>query len=393
MSSLGYDNSREINGIVTPILPISTIIEHKEGLVFGSADIRGPIGDAIVKEDIVLAEQRYKYLSEKLDILLELNPVDIVKIYDGKVGFRNIPKNSLVKDGNLNKTYNVFLFSLYKKYKARCIPVTGASFIDKDDKLVQDCLSKNAHKDQRYYYESYHIKKSDQVFKELKVHLGEDFNEDIFNEWVSNTLDVVGHASNICASLDYHLPKIEVPDHIKAKTDDYNMQTYYVMMERIHKHGRWVNDPIYVDRFKKELDVIMKNEVMNFIPYFLVYEDVSQFSRDAGFLQSIGRGSAGGCLISYYLQIIHVDPVKHELPFERFLSHARIRAGSWPDIDMDISRTARPHVMKYLKNKYGLGFAQISTFSTMKTKNAIKDAMMAIYGRNRKDFELSLIHI
>ena len=127
---------------------------------------------------------------------------------------------------------------------------------------------------------------------------------------------------------------------------------------------------------------------MNFLPYFLIYEDVSTFSREAGFLQSIGRGSAGGCLLSYYLKIIHVDPVAKKLPFERFLSHARINAGSWPDIDMDISRTARPVVMKYLQNKYNLGFAQISTFSTMKTKNAIKDAMAAIYQRNRNDFEI-----
>jgi DNA polymerase-3 subunit alpha len=391
IASLGYDNSKEINGLVTPILPLSVIEQHKDGIVFGSADISGPIGKSIAAGDTDLAEKRYLELKTKLDLVLEFNPVDITRIYDGKVGFRSIPKNSLVKDGNLNKTYNQFLFELYRKYKGRCIPVTGACFIDPEDKLVQDCLSKNAHKNQSYYHESYHIKKTKQVFQELKIHLGNDLTEDIFKEWVDNTLDITLHAGEVNISLDYHLPKVSIPSHILAKTDDYNMQTYYVMMERINKHGRWVNDPVYIERFKRELDVIMKNEVMNFIPYFLVYEDVSQFSRDVGFLQSIGRGSAGGCLISYYLQIIHVDPVKSDLPFERFLSHARIRAGSWPDIDMDISRTARPHVMKYLKDKYGLGFAQISTFSTMKTKNAIKDAMMAIYGRNRKDFEIEAL--
>jgi DNA polymerase-3 subunit alpha len=391
LASLGFDNARDVNGISTPVVSLDTIVEYREGLVFGAADLRGPLGHAIAAGDKDLAEKRYIDLKDKLDITLELNPIDITKIYDGKVGFRSIPKNPLVLEGNLSKAYNQFLLYLYKKYKARCIPVTGACFIDQEDKLVQDCLSKNAHKNQAYYYESYHIKKTEQVYRELSVHLGDELSEDIFREWVGHTLDITRLASEVNISLDYHLPQIEVPDHIKAKTDDYNMQTYYVMMERINKHGRWVNDPIYIQRFKKELDVIMRNEVMNFIPYFLVYEDVSQFSRDVGFLQSIGRGSAGGCLISYYLQIIHVDPVKSDLPFERFLSHARIRAGSWPDIDMDISRTARPRVMKYLKDKYGLGFAQISTFSTMKTKNAIKDAMMAIYGRNRKDFEIEAV--
>jgi DNA polymerase-3 subunit alpha len=391
LASTGYDNSKEINGIVTPVLKLSAIIAKKQGLEFGSADLKGPIGQAIVSGNRELAESRFLDLKSKLNITLEFNPVDIVKVYDGKVGFRSVPKNTLITEGNLNKAYNEFLFEMYLTHGSRAIPVTGACFIDPEDKLVQDCLSKNAHKDQTYYYESYHVKKADQVFKELKVHLGEKLTEEIFNSWVLKTLDIVDKAKQIDVSFDYHLPEVTIPDNIKKKTDNYDMQTYYVMMERIHKHGRWVNDPIYIERFKKELDVIMKNETMNFIPYFLVYEDVSQFSRDAGFLQSIGRGSAGGCLISYYLQIIHVDPVKSDLPFERFLSHARIRAGSWPDIDMDISRTARPHVMKYLKDRYNLGFAQISTFSTMKTKNAIKDAMMAVYGRNRKDFEIEAI--
>lgn len=391
LASTGYDNSKEINGIVTPVLKLSAIIAKKQGLEFGSADLKGPIGQAIVSGNRELAESRFLDLKSRLDITLEFNPVDIVKVYDGKVGFRSVPKNTLITEGNLNKAYNEFLFEMYLTHGSRAIPVTGACFIDPEDKLVQDCLSKNAHKDQTYYYESYHVKKADQVFKELKVHLGEKLTEEIFNSWVLKTLDIVDKAKQIDVSFDYHLPEVIIPDNIKKKTDNYDMQTYYVMMERIHKHGRWVNDPIYIERFKKELDVIMKNETMNFIPYFLVYEDVSQFSRDAGFLQSIGRGSAGGCLISYYLQIIHVDPVKSDLPFERFLSHARIRAGSWPDIDMDISRTARPHVMKYLKDRYNLGFAQISTFSTMKTKNAIKDAMMAVYGRNRKDFEIEAI--
>ena len=393
LSSMGYDTSKEINGILTPILTLDQVKENKEGLVFGAADINGAIGQQVTIGDVAAAETAFLTLNNELDLRLEFNPVDITRVYDSKVGLRNINANDLVKDGNLNKAYNNFLFSMYMKHGANCIPVSGASFIDPADKLLQDCLSKNAHADNMHYSEneSYHMKKTDQVFKELKVHLGDDLTESIFNDWVENTLEIVEKAKSVEVNHDYHLPEIEVADYIKTKTDDYNMQTYYVMMEKIKQHGRWKDDPVYIERFKRELDVIMKNEAMNFIPYFLVYEDIAKFSRDAGCLQSIGRGSAGGCLISYYLKIIHVDPIAADLPFERFLSHARIAAGSWPDIDMDISRTARPLVMKYLKDKYKLGFAQISTLSTMKTKNAIKDAMMAVYGRNRKDFEIDML--
>jgi DNA polymerase-3 subunit alpha len=392
LSSLGFDNSDKINGINTPFINLQELIDHQDGLVIGAAGINGPIGHFIKDADREGAINKWKELSSKLnEFTLEFNPIDITRIHDGKIGFRSIKKNDLVKDGNLNKAYNNVLFDIFWDIGADCVPVSGAYFIDPEDKIVQDCLSKNAHADSKYFHESYHAKDTNTIFRELKVHLGERLTEEIFNRWVEKTIDIANRAKNINISFDYHLPRINIPKAIKDKTEDYDMQTYYYMMQKIKEHGRWNDDPVYVERFKKELDVIMKNDAMNFIPYFLVYEDVSTFCRSEGFLQSIGRGSAGGCLISYYLQIIHVDPVVADLPFERFLSHARINAGSWPDIDMDISKRARPRVMSYLKEKYGSGFAQISTFSTMKTKNAIKDAMMAIYGRNRNDFEIDAV--
>lgn len=389
LSSLGYDSAKTINGINTPILTIDQVKEHKNGLIFGTAGIEGSIGQAIQKGDKALAEERYLDLVSDLgDVYLEFNPVDIVQVYDSKIGFRSIKNNDLIKDGNLNKSLNIFLAELVDKHNAKAIPSTGACFLDTSDKIVQDCLSKNAHTDGKFFEEEYVIKKSEQVYKELKVHLGDWLTEDKFISWVDNTIEITNKAKSVKIEFDFHLPEINIPQEIKEKTDDYDMQTYYYMMQLIKKHGRWNDSPEYKERFKQELDVIMKNKTMNFIPYFLVYEDVSTFSRNAGFLQSLGRGSAGGSLISYYLKIIHVDPIAAELPFERFLSHARIAAGSWPDIDMDIARTARPAVMQYLQDKYKLGFAQICTFSTMKTKNAIKDAMAAIYQRNRNDFEI-----
>jgi DNA polymerase-3 subunit alpha len=392
LASIGYDSSEEINGINTPMLTIDQVKQHKDGLVFGTADVKGAIGQAIQAGDKVLAEQRYQELIKELgEVYVEFNPIDICQIWDTKIGFRNIKTNDLIPDGNLNKAYNRFLMELVDKFNAKCIPVSGACFIETEDKVVQDCLSKNAHVDGRHFQEEYIIKNTEQIFKELKVHLGDWLTEEKYLMWIYNTLSIVDRAKNIKVEFDHHLPKIEIPEDIIAKTDDYNKQLYLYTMKLIHSHGRRIKTKEYTDRLQRELDVIMNNKAMNFLPYFLVYEDVSTFSRQAGFLQSIGRGSAGGCLLSYYLKIIHVDPVKTNLPFERFLSHARINAGSWPDIDMDISRTARPVVMKYLQNKYKLGFAQISTLSTMKTKNAIKDAMAAIYQRNRNDFEIKML--
>lgn len=258
--------------------------------------------------------------------------------------------------------------------------------------VVSNCLLKNGNSNGWYFHESYHQLLAGEMFKKLQVHLGSEWmTEERFSEWIDNTYIVLDKSKSIDIKFEYHLPKIEIPEYLKVKTPDYNTQTYYYMMDLIKKHGRWNNDPVYVQRFKTELDVIMKNEKLNFIPYFLVYEDIGSYARSQGILQGLARGSAGGSLISFYLKIIHIDPIKANLPFERFLSHARIRAGSFPDIDADIGDRARGLIMKYLQDKYKLGFAQIATFQKMKTKNAIKDAMYALYGKKANDPEVMAI--
>lgn len=393
LASLGYHDTVDYHGHNIPVVSVEDIAKYKNGIKFGTACLRSGIARAVAKGDFEKAERVLNSYIHHFgdDLYLEFNPINVNYKFTPKIGFQPNTRNDVVKDGNVQKAYNRFLARMADKYALKCIPVSGAMFIEEDDKIIQDCVSKNSYKTGKYYRESYHAKTVDTLFAELKQHLGKWLTEDKFESWISNTHEILEQAKNIDIKFDYHLPKIDIPEHIREKTDDYDMQTYYYMMEKIQEHGRWKNDPVYVERFKKELDVIMKNDTLNFIPYFLVYEDLGTFAREKGILQNIARGSAGGSLLSYYLKIIHVDPIEADLPFERFLSHARIRAGSFPDIDMDIGDTARPHVMAYLKEKYNLGFAQISTFSTMKTKNAIKDVMYALYGKNRNDPEVKAV--
>ena len=393
LTSLGWDSFITHDKKDIPIITFQQILDHREGLKFGTADIEGYVGKAIIEGKAEIAELRYKQLIQSFgnDLYIEFNPIDITHYYDKKIGFKPVSSNAIITDNNSQKAYNNFLFSMLQ-YGGKPIPVSGACFIDHDDKILQDCICKNNNKDGKFFQESYHAKTANTLYKELKVHLHDkDFDICVFKEWIQNTMEFHKSATDISVSFKYHLAEIEIPEHIKTQTSSYDEQLYLYTLERIKKHGRWNNSDKYRERFLKELDVIAKNKAMNFLPYFLMYDDFGEFARNQGFLQNIARGSAGGSLLSYYLKIIHVDPVDKDIPFERFLSHARINAGSWPDIDMDISKSARPHLMRYMKQKYGSGFAQVATFSTMKTKNAIKDTMKALYGRNRKDFEVEAV--
>lgn len=386
LSSLGWENRTTISGVEFPTLKdIELIKKYSSGIVFGLPGVNGPVTSFLESRQYLEAEQVVSFLSSNLDIRLELAAVDIYKKYDGDIGFCSYN----VEEGNIQKAINKFYWDMAKKYKLQCVPVVDAHFINPEDKIVVDCLSKNSFDDNRYFFETRNQITSNRMFAILENHIGIKPNE--YLSLVMNTHEIMNKAANISIKHDYHLPKINIPEYIKAKTSDYNEQTYYYTMQLIKKHGRWNDSPEYIERFKKEIDVIMKNSTLNFLPYFLVYEDVCHFARSCGFMQGIARGSAGGSLLSFYLKIIHIDPVATNLPFERFLSHARIRAGSFPDIDLDIADKARPLVMQYLKDTYGLGFAQIATFSTMKTKNAIKDAMWALYGRHRKDPEVAAV--
>jgi len=392
LSSLAYNDIVTFFGSVKPRVTYDMIQQYSEGLCFGTGCIASPMGKAIMAGNHQLAEEWYiKYINMFGDKLyVEFHPTDLTHDFDRKTGgFTPIQPNECSCDGNMQKAYNEFLFAMAEKHGGKPVPATDAHFILPEDKILQDVVLKAGNTNGWFFHQSYHQKKAAEIYHCLRTHLGDSLTVEKFTHWIENTFEVMDGAKTIETSFNYHLPKLDIPKDILAKTDDYNKQSLFLLMAKIKEHGRWLDDPIYIERFKKELDVILRNETLNFIPYFLMYEDICTYGRSQGIFQNIARGSAGGSLISYYLKIIHIDPIINKLPFERFLSHARIRAGSFPDIDLDLSN--RSEVLDYLRQKYGNGFAQIATFQKMKTKNAIKDAMWCLYGKNRNDPEVVAI--
>src|SRR4051794_16217994 len=101
-------------------------------------------------------------------------------------------------------------------------------------------------------------------------------------------------------------------------------------------HDRYGADPpaAALDRLEHELGII---ERMGFASYFLIVWDFVRFAREAG-IPNWARGSACGALVSYLLYLSHVDPLKYDLLFERFLDPSRSEA---PDIDIDLCKDRR----------------------------------------------------
>ena len=136
---------------------------------------------------------------------------------------------------------------------------------------------------------------------------------------------------------------------------------------------------IYIERLKKELDVIIS---MNFADYFLIVYDFILHAKKNGIIVGPGRGSAAGSLVSYTLGITEIDPIKYDLSFERFLNKDRV---TLPDIDTDIEYLRRDEVVDYVKNKYGRDkVANIITFGTLLPKQVIRDVARVLVISNDK---------
>ncbi|HIM58957.1 MAG TPA: DNA polymerase III subunit alpha [Gammaproteobacteria bacterium] len=129
-----------------------------------------------------------------------------------------------------------------------------------------------------------------------------------------------------------------------------------------------VNRQVYDDRLAFELSVIIQ---MEFPGYFLIVADFISWSRDNGIPVGPGRGSGAGSLVAYALGITNVDPIKHELLFERFLNPERV---SMPDFDIDFCTDRRDEVIEYVSKKYGAEkVSQIITYGTMAAKGVVRD--------------------
>jgi len=123
------------------------------------------------------------------------------------------------------------------------------------------------------------------------------------------------------------------------------------------------------ERLRYELKTIKE---MGFTDYFLIVWDFIHFAKQHGISVGPGRGSAAGSLVAYSLEITDLDPIRHDLLFERFLNPGR---KTMPDMDIDFAVAGRERVINYVTEKYGRDrVAQIITFSTMAARAAVRDA-------------------
>ncbi|MFH1843093.1 MAG: DNA polymerase III subunit alpha, partial [bacterium] len=126
-----------------------------------------------------------------------------------------------------------------------------------------------------------------------------------------------------------------------------------------------------MSRLQEEINAVEK---IGFAGYFLIVWDIVRYASSQG-MPSLGRGSAANSLISYLLGITHVDPLAHDLYFQRFLNPERL---SPPDIDLDFGWKDRDAVLDYVYEKYGRdNTAMICNLNRFSTRSAFREVAKA----------------
>lgn len=163
------------------------------------------------------------------------------------------------------------------------------------------------------------------------------------------------------------VPSIDIPDGFgnERRTMEDNYLEYLSFSKANQIYGELLPEDVS-ERLKFELQIIKQRGASG---YFLFLQDVVNTAQsELGVWVGPGRGSAAGSLVCYCLGITKIDPLKHDLLFERFLSP---KGTMFPDIDIDFDDEGRKRVLEWLQQKYGKECcAHVVSFSTFSTANA-----------------------
>ncbi|QSW37744.1 DNA polymerase III subunit alpha [Candidatus Vidania fulgoroideae] len=163
----------------------------------------------------------------------------------------------------------------------------------------------------------------------------------------------------------YTIKKLMTP-HTASYSNNYKKLKNQIITNI--KHKAYLKNPIYLKRINKELKII---KTTKFAHHFLINSEIVNWAKHQKIQVGPGRGSCASSLIAYILKITDIDPIKHQLIFERFLNKNK---KTIPDFDIDFCKKNRNKIIKHIKtinqNKQVLN---IITFNKFLEKNTIRD--------------------
>ena len=319
--------------------------EHNEGLIVLSGCMSSELSQAIFKKDL---KEQTRIASIYKEIFgdryyLEVQAIGLEEQRRINRGLRRIGERLGIKLAATNDCHFLTRED-YKSHDALLCIQTGSMVADQ--------------KRMRFQSDDFYVKTREEMSREMKG----------FEEALEEAVRISERCEFEFKSDGYRFPEYVPPEG--KSLDEFMREISDRNLERILRENEIPEEvhDVYRERLRSELDTICK---MGFSAYFLVVSDFILHAKKNDIPVGPGRGSAAGSLVAYALGITALDPIKHNLIFERFLNPERI---SMPDIDVDFCGEHRDEVIRYVTEKYGADkVAQIGTFGTMSSKAVIKD--------------------
>lgn len=344
----------------------------------------------LINKEINVINVKEKYILE--EILLQLSEglififnstkdlnYYIYEIYNKKFEKLYFQIDSIIwKNNKKDKEYLLELKDYFDKIYKFIDPIliNDSYYLDEEDYYIKEFLNKLGNfgfssSSQNQFYknldDNYEVLNS--LFKE------EEFFKEIFIKSIENTIKLGDLINFKIQTKIFHLPKFSLDNlPIEYKKYENNEDLFLYLIEKgLEEKGKDLNGKEFgewLNRLKEEIEII---KLGGFIDYFLILWDIIRWCKEQNILTGVGRGSSGGSLVSYLLDITKINPLEFNLLFERFLSKNRIKS-SFPDIDIDFEGERRDEVKRYMEEKYGREYVcSIGTYTTLQIKQAIKD--------------------
>ena len=333
------------------------LAEHARGLIGLSGCLKGEVAERLMENNYDAARDAAGQFAE---------------IFGKQNFYLEIQDQGLAMEHRIHPG----LFQLEQDLGLPLVATNDSHYLCEDDAHAQDVMvciqtGKSIRDTERMKFEGtqFFVKNHDEMYRVFKDS----------PEVVSRTLSIAERCNLRLEKVASPFPQFDVPP-------GYSIDSYFLHVTRegfarrletlrtLADQGRLKHSLVdYEQRLERELGIIQQ---MKFSGYFLIVWDFIRYAKERDIPVGPGRGSAAGSLVSYALGITDLDPLQHELLFERFLNPERV---SMPDIDIDFCMNRRGEVIQYVTQKYGRdNVAQIITFGTMAAKAAIKDVGRAM---------------
>src|SRR2546421_2681154 len=353
-NNTGYYNLLKLTTIahtqgwhLRPRIDKKALAQYAEGLIVTSSCLSGEIPKTLLKEKVDEAYAMAGWYQE---------------VFGPEHFYLEVQEHAgIFEDGQPSPQgqLNQLLYRMHKELHIPMVATNDLHYVDAHDATSHDVLlcvqtGKQLTTPKRMKFDSqeYYLKSPQEMAR-------------LFPEWpeaLTNSVRIAEQCSVNPLAYKAQLPTYSIPPAYGSQKD--------YLHDLCEKGAREIFGEI-TEPITRQLDYeINMIADKGFVSYFLIEWDFVNYARSHG-IRCSARGSAAGSLLAYTLGITNVDPLRYQLPFERFFNTER---ADMPDIDMDFPDDRREEVIEYVTRKYGDDcVAQMVTFNTMAAKASVKD--------------------